>query len=382
MTTSIDTKLIHDGEDRHQAGASVVMPVYHSVMFLDQDVQSHGQVRYTRYNNTPNQIALNKKLAALENAEDALVTASGMAAISTALLAVLRQGDHLLIQESIYGGTLSFLTHDFPAFGVDYDFIDPARPDTWEDAVRPNTKAIYVEVIANPTMMVGDLQAVAEFAKSHGLTSLIDNTFATPVNFRPPEWGFDLSLHSCTKYINGHSDLVAGAVIGQSELVAEVRKKLTRLGGTLGSQACAILHRGLKTLALRVRQQNDNALSMARFLEQHPAVKTVNYPGLESSPHYCRAQQFLDGYGGMLSFELAGGVQAADALLSRVTLPLITGSLGGVETLMTRPAVTSHGELPQATRLRMGVTDELIRMSVGIESCDELVDDLGQALEP
>jgi cystathionine beta-lyase/cystathionine gamma-synthase len=229
-------------------------------------------------------------------------------------------------------------------------------------------------------MSVADVAAAAAFAREHGLVSKIDNTFASPVNFRPAEWGFDLSLHSCTKYMNGHNDIVAGAVIGRADLVEEIRHKLNHMGGTLDPHACFLLHRGMMTLALRVRHQNVSALAIARFLEEHEGVARVNYPGLISNAHYERAAEFFDGFGGMLSFELRGGVSAAERMMERVRLPLIAPSLGGVTTLMTCPAKTSHRLLDPVERHRIGVTDELVRMSVGIESTEDLIDDLREAL--
>ena len=244
-------------------------------------------------NNTPNHLALHEKLAALEGAEDALVTASGMAAVSTTLLSMLTKGDRLLVQDCLYGGTHDFVTKDLEGFGISYDFIDGNDPESWEKKIRPNTKAIYVESMTNPLLEVADHGAVVEFAKSHGIVSLIDNTFASPINFRPPEFGYDLSLHSCTKYLNGHSDIVAGAVIGKSELVERVKHRLNHLGGSLDPHACFLLHRGMKTLALRMRQHNESALKIARFLESSNAVEKVNYPGLDSHPQHKRASEAL-----------------------------------------------------------------------------------------
>jgi cystathionine beta-lyase/cystathionine gamma-synthase len=296
-------------------------------------------------NNTPNHIVLHEKLASLENGEAALVTASGMAAISTVLLAVLISGDHLLAQDCLYGGTHDFITKDLPALGISFDFIDGDDPDSWKGQLRPTTKAIYVETITNPLLQVADLKAVVEFAKAHGLVSLIDNTFSSPINFRPPEWGFDLSLHSCTKYLNGHSDIVAGAIIGRGDLVEKIRQKLNHLGGSLDPHACFLLHRGMKTLAVRVRYQNESALKIAQFLEGHQAIEKINYPGLEGHPGHQRACELFDGFSGMLSFELKNGAEAAERFIQNTTLPIIAPSLGGIETLITRPVTTSHSGL-------------------------------------
>jgi cystathionine beta-lyase/cystathionine gamma-synthase len=235
--------------------------------------------------------------------------------------------------------------------------------------------------MTNPLLQVADLKAAARFAKDHGLVSIIDNTFASPMNFRPPEWGFDLSIHSCTKYLNGHSDIVAGAVIGRASLIEKITHKLNHLGGSLDPHAAFLLHRGMKTLAVRVKQQNESALKIAQFLENHPAVTTVNYPGLESHPRHQRARDLFDGFSGMLSFEMKGGLTAAERFMKNTTLPIIAPSLGGIETLVTRPAITSHAGVAPEDRQRMGISDGLIRVSVGIEATEEIIQDFGRALE-
>jgi cystathionine beta-lyase/cystathionine gamma-synthase len=235
--------------------------------------------------------------------------------------------------------------------------------------------------MTNPLLQVADLKAVVEFSKANGLVSIIDNTFASPINFRPAERGFDLSLHSCTKYLNGHSDIVAGAVIGRDNLIQKITHKLNHLGGSLDPHACFLLHRGLKTLAVRMAYQNESALQIARFLESHPAVTKVNYPGLESHPAHHRARELFNGFSGMLSFEIKGGVDAAERFLQKTTLPIVAPSLGGIETLITRPATTSHSGMTPEERRRLGISDSLIRLSVGIESTQDLMDDFAQALE-
>lgn len=376
----IETTLIHAGEPEPRIDGAVSMPIFQSAMFEYTGETSYHDLRYIRLNNTPNQVALQQKLAALEGAEAALVTASGMAAISTTLLTVLSAGDHLLAQNCLYGGTHDFITKDLVTFGISYDFIDGDDPDSWRRKLRPNTKAVYLETMTNPLLQVADLEAAVAFAKAHGLIAVIDNTFASPVNFRPLERGFDLSLHSCTKYLNGHSDIVAGAVIGRADLIEKIRHKLNRLGGSLDPHACFLLHRGVKTLAVRIKYQNDSALRIARFLEAHPAVRTVHYPGLDSHPRHCRARALFAGFGGVLSFEVHGGVEAADRFLQRVTLPIVAPSLGGVETLVTRPATTSHAGLSPQERQRLGISDHLIRVSVGIEATEDLLEDFAQAL--
>ena len=377
---NLETNIIHAGEKTPRIEGAVNLPIFQSSTYEYSGDDPDQDLRYIRLNNTPNHLVLHRKLAVLENAEDALVTSSGMAAISTALLSVLEAGDHLLIQDCLYGGTHTFIRDDFKAMGLSFDFIDGQAPETWEEKLKPRTKAIYVEALTNPLLQIADHPAVTAFAREHGLVSLIDNTFASPVNFRPADRGFDIILHSCSKYLNGHSDVVAGALIGRAELVEKAALKLIRLGGTLDPHACFLLHRGIKTLAVRVRHQNAVALSLARFLETHPAVKQVNYPGLPGHPRHKEAVQLFDGFGGMLSFELKEGAEKAKRFLDKIQLGIIAPSLGGVETLLTRPATTSHHTLTPEARRRLGISDGLIRLSVGLESAEDIQADLDHAL--
>jgi len=376
----IETKVIHAGEPTPRILGSVSMPIFQSAMFESAGETSYHDIRYIRLNNTPNHEALNRKLSALENAEAAIVTSSGMAAITTTLLTFLSKGDHLLAQNCLYGGTHTFVAHDLEKFGISFDFINADDPESWEGKLRANTKAIYVETMTNPLLEVADHRAVVEFAKKNELISLIDNTFASPINFRPLEHGFDISLHSCTKYLNGHSDIVAGAVISRAELVEKVKHRLDHMGGSLDPHACFLLHRGVKTLALRVRFQNESALRIATFLEKQSRVTKVNYPGLQSHPQHTRARELFDGFGGMLSFELEGGSSAAEDFIKKTTIPLKAPSLGGVESLLTIPSTTSHAGMRPEERKAIGISDGLIRMSVGIEATEEIIEDFEDAL--
>ncbi len=378
--TQIDTKLIHSGEPTPRILGAVSMPIFQTSMYEYRSGADYHDIKYIRLNNTPNHIALHTKLACLENAESALVTASGMAAISTTLLAILSAGDHLLVQNCLYGGTLDFITKDFPSFGITYDFIDGNDPESWEKKLKPKTRAIYVETITNPLLQVIDLEEIVSFSKQHKLISIIDNTFASPINFRPSELGFDLSLHSCTKYLNGHSDIVGGAVIGSSELITQITHKLNHLGGSMDPHACFLLQRGLKTLGLRVRQQNENANKIAHFLDKHQAVIKVNYPGLPGNPSYRRARDLFEGFGGMISFELQGGIDSVNNFFDKIELAIIAPSLGGIETLVTRPAATSHAGMSSKERQQAGISDTLIRISTGIEAVEEIIADFEQAL--
>src|SRR5581483_932563 len=374
----IDTKLIHAGQPRIQG--AVEMPIFQSAMFEYAGEGSYHDLGYIRLNNTPNHKALHAKLAMLEDAQDALIAASGMAAISTTLLTVLSAGDHLLAQSTLYGGTQDLITHDFPKLGIEVDLIDADDASSWRSRLRPNTKAIYVEAMTNPLLEVADLEGVVAFARANKLVSLIDNTFATPVNFRPIEAGFDLVLHSATKYLNGHADIVGGAVIGHAEWIQRITHRMNHLGGCMDPHAAFLLNRGLMTLALRMRQQNQSTLRIAQFLQGHSAVAKVNYAGLESHPRHARARKLFTGFGGVLSFELRGSAAQADQLMSKVTLPAVAPSLGGIRSLITRPAVTSHAGLSPAERSRAGIRDGLIRLSVGIEDTDDLIEDFEQAL--
>jgi cystathionine beta-lyase/cystathionine gamma-synthase len=376
----IETQLVHAGEPLPRIAGAVEMPIFQSATYEYGGEESYHDVRYLRTNNTPSQLALHAKLAALEQAEAALVTASGMAAISTTLLTVLAPGDHLLAQNCLYGGTHDLVTGELARLGISHDFIDGDQPESWAALLRPNTRAIYVEAMSNPLLEVIDLEAVVEFARAHRLTSLIDNTFATPVNYRPLPAGFDLVLHSATKYLNGHADIVAGAVAGGAKTIERIRQRANHLGGSLDPHAAFLLKRGLKTLALRVRYQNDSTQQIAQFLAGHAEVARVNYPGLETHPQHARARRLFAGCGGVLSFELRGAQARADEFAARVRIPIVAPSLGGVHTLLTRPATTSHAGLTRAQRERLGISDSLLRLSVGIESALDLIADLEQAL--
>lgn len=377
---SLATRAVHSGEPERRPGAPITTPVYHSSMFLTGELGRYDDIHYIRSSNMPSHTAVARKLADLEGAEAGLVTASGMAAIVPSLLVALGRGGHLIAQSTLYGGTHSFVTHDLPDFGLSSTFIDATNPAGWESALRKETKAVYVEALTNPRLEVADLPGIARFAKAHGLVSIIDSTFATPVNLRPIELGFDLVIHSATKYLNGHSDLVAGCVVGRSALIEQVRHKLIHLGGNADPNACFLLQRGVKTLALRMAAHNEGALQVARWLERHAKVAKVHYPGLPSHPQHERAKGLFQGFGGMMSFELEADASQADAFLRRLRLVVHTVSLGGVETLATRPAATSHASLSAEERAKAGIPDGLIRLSVGIEAPADVIADLEQAL--
>ncbi len=376
------TNLVHAGAPQPRIDGAVITPIFQSANYLMQDESTYDAVRYIRLHNSPNHHTLHARLAAIESGESALVTASGMAAISAAILAFVGQGEHLLTQPTLYGGTQNFLDEDAPRFGIEHspiDLTDPEGPTAWERALRPETRMLYVEAISNPLMEVFDLEAVVAFGRKHDLITLIDSTFTSPVNFRALEIGFDLVVHSATKYLNGHSDLVAGAVIGSKTMVEKVRNIQLHLGAALDPHTCFLLERGLKTLELRVERQNDNAMALAQFLDAHPRVRKVCYPGLADDPGFGHASRLFSGFGGMLSF-YAQSPEIAASFLGRVRIPLHAASLGAVESLVVRPARSSHLGMSPQDRERLRITDDLVRVSVGIENIDELRTDFDQAL--
>src|SRR5438445_4278771 len=317
----IETLAVHAGERRPGPEGSVVFPIYQGTVYAVPPGTDYHDIKYLRLSSTPTQTYLNDKLAALEGAEAAVATASGMAAVSTVLLANLKKGDHLLAGDCLYGGTHDFLTRHADDLALSYTFIDVQRPETWAAARRPHTRLLLLETITNPLMRVPPLKEIAAFARKEGILTVIDNTFASPVNCRPLDLGSDLSLHSATKYLNGHSDLVAGCVLGSKDLVTRVRKTLNHFGGSIDAHAAFLLARGIKTLAIRVRAQNANALALSRFLAAHPKIAAVNYPGLETHPDHRHAREILSGFGGMLSFRLRGGLEAAERMIAALQLP-------------------------------------------------------------
>jgi cystathionine beta-lyase/cystathionine gamma-synthase len=377
----IETRVVHGGERRPAPEGSLVFPIYQGTVFSVPEGAGYDDIRYIRLNNTPSQAYLHDKLAALEGAEAAVATASGMSALTATLLTHLKVGDHILAGDCLYGGTHDFVTSDAVRLGLKASFVDPQKPETWKEAVRPETKLFLVETITNPLMRVPRLKEVVAFAREHHILTLIDNTFASPVNFNPLAIGFDLAFHSATKYLNGHSDLVAGCVVGSRERVEAIRKTLNHYGGTLDPHAGFLLARGIKTLALRVKQQNATALALARELSSHPKILKVNYPGLETHPDYAHARTLLSGFGGMLSLRPKGGEAAAEKLIAALKIAYHAPSLGGVETLITRPSATSHRGMSREDRERMGITDDLVRLSCGIENAEDLVGDFRQSLD-
>ncbi|MFB6231182.1 MAG: PLP-dependent aspartate aminotransferase family protein [Salinibacter sp.] len=373
-----DTDAVHAGEPDPPIERAVTLPIFQTATYTNEP--QDGAVRYVRYNNSPNHEALHEKLAALTHTEDALVTASGMAAISSALLTLLDAGDHLVVPRSLYGGTLTLLGDLLPQFDIEHSFLPDDGPATWAGVVRPETEVLYAESITNPLLSIPDLEAMVAFAEAHDLVAVIDNTFASPVNLRPAKLGFDVVVHSATKYLGGHSDLAGGVVAGPSDLLDGARKTVKLLGGSLDPHACFLLHRSLKTLGVRVRKQNRTAHTIAEALVQHDAVDQVHYPGLSSHPDHDRACALFDECGAMVSFELSPA-STPDDFFEALSLPLRAPSLGGVETLITQPRYTSHKDVPSALREKLGITERFVRLSVGLEGPDDLVEDLTTALD-
>jgi cystathionine beta-lyase/cystathionine gamma-synthase len=380
-----ETESVHASRDLEKRNAPLSQPIYQTSTF--QVTDSEQQLRatqtdmfYTRYGN-PTHTAVEIAIAQLEGADAALLFASGMNAITTSIMALAKSGDHIVAQRDVYGGTTKFLANWIPNFGVETTFVDTTDYAQHERAIRPNTKILYLESPTNPTLRVVDLRRAVRIAQEHKLIALMDSTFATPINQRPTEFGVDLVLHSGTKYFGGHTDLICGAAVGRRDLIDKIRETRTTLGGTMDPHAAFLLLRGMKTLALRVERQNQSALRIAEFLAEHPKVRSVNYPLLKGHPQRAIAVEQMKGGGGMLSFEVEGSGDDARKVSEGLRLFALAPSLGGVESLVSLPVLTSHAMISAEQREKMGVTDQLIRLSVGIENVNDLIADLDHALE-
>jgi cystathionine beta-lyase/cystathionine gamma-synthase len=376
---SNDTLCVHAGAVTDMQAGGVNTPIFPSSAFRHLENPS-GRTGYPRYMNIPTQEAPAAKIAALEGAEEGIVTSSGLGAIITTLLAFAKTGDHMVMQEDLYGGTHHMITSDLDRLGIEYSLVKPNPVSNFKDAIRPNTRLIYAETPSNPLLCLTDLRAVAEIAKSHGLISVVDNTFASPINQKPIELGFDVSVHSATKYLNGHSDLNCGAVATSAGLMEHIRERAINIGVTLNVLDCYLLERGIKTLALRVAKQNENAMTLATFLNQHPKVNRVYYPGLPGHEGHEIAKEQMLGYGGMLSFEVGEDLASCKQVALSLEMIIPAVSLGGVESTVSLPCLTSHAKMSPQDRAAIGVKDNLIRFSVGVENAQDLIDDLNQAL--
>ncbi|MFI8380258.1 trans-sulfuration enzyme family protein [Leeuwenhoekiella sp. NPDC079379] len=372
-----NTICTHVGEVEDTQFKGAISPIYMSTSYAYEDVEVK---RYPRYFNTPNQEMLDKKIAALEGTEAGMIFGSGMAAVSTALLAFLNAGDHIVLQKTLYGGTFNLVEEEFSKMGIEYTFTDGLAREDFEKAIQANTKVLYIETPSNPLMTITDMQMIAEVAKSKGIVTMIDNTFASPVNQNPAQYGIDIILHSATKYMGGHSDILAGAVAASNAHMEQIWHKAKNLGGSLSDFSVWMLERSLKTLVLRVKQQNKNAKKLAKWLDKKEEIQAVYYPGLKSHPDYELAKSQMSGFGGMLSFELSEELDTA-AFLKELKLIKPSMSLAGVESTILSPTQTSHALLSAEERKHQGINDGLLRFSVGIEDKEDLIADLEQALE-
>ena len=373
----VNTICTHVGEIKDEQFKGAVSPMYlsSSYEFLDVDIK-----RYPRYFNTPNQEFLSKKIAALEGTEGALIFSSGMAAISHMFLAFLQKGDHLVVQNTLYGGTVNFIKEEFPKYGIEYTFTNGYKAKDFEDIIQSNTKLIHIETPSNPLLTITDIRDVTQIAKSKGILTSIDNTFASPINQKPIEFGVDLVMHSATKYFGGHSDLSAGAVASSHQNIERIWNVSKNLGGNLSDMTVWLLERSMKTLGLRVKAQTKNAMKLAKWLNRHPQILKVYYPGLKSHPEHKLAKAQMTGFGAMLSFELDKSLDS-EKFQKKLKLIKSSMSLAGVESTVISPHLTSHALLTQYERDSVGISDQLIRFSVGIEAVKDLKADIIQAIE-
>ena len=375
----LGTTAIH-GEPHRRADWSPVAPALLQSTTFVNPVGSEEEVLYTRYGNNPTQLGIARKYALLEGGENAVFVASGMGATALAHLAVLRPGDHLVSSEWIYGGTQALFDQELGRFGITVTYVNPEEPRLWKKAVRKGTRAIFIETPTNPLMRVLDLAPVARIAREFGLALLVDATFASPINFRPLEHGADIVITSATKYLNGHSDVIAGAVAGSSSLVDEVIRLMRVWGQAIDPHAAWLIDRGMRTLGVRMERHNANGMAVARWASTQDAFARVHYPGLPNHPDHARARKLLDGFGGMVGLELRGGVPAAERMLKRLKLVAHAPSLAGVESLVSEPRLTSHKAIGAAARAKIGIPDGFLRLSCGIEDADDIIADLAEGL--
>ena len=383
----MSTAAVHSGEVKDEQFGSVNVPIFQTSTFYfptDDPRTWEGQVPdgsyiYTRYGN-PTVRAAEDKIAYLEGAEKGLIFSSGMAAITATLTSLLGNGDQLVSVEDVYGGTFNLMKNELPRLGVQIEFVDSTKTSDMIAAISDKTKVVYLESPTNPMLKLVDIPVVAKAAHEKGATVVIDNTFATPVNQNPIDMGVDTVIHSCTKYLNGHSDLIAGAVVGKSQQIDSVWKKRVVFGGSLDPIGAYLLLRGMKTLVLRMAKHNENGKAIAEYLEDHAKVEVVHYPGLKSHPQHELASRLMRGYGGMVSFEVAGGRSAAETVLRSFSLIKKATSLGGVDSLASMPLNSSHAALSPSERARLGIKDSLIRLSIGIEDVEDIEEDIDGAL--
>ncbi len=376
----LSTIAIH-GIPHRRPDWSPVAPSLHQSSTFVNPIGSDDEVLYSRYGNNPNQVELARKYALLEKADAAIFVASGMGATALAHLAVLRPGDHLLSSSWIYGGTQRLFDEELGRLGIEVTYVAPDQVRLWRKSVRKSTRAIFVETPTNPLMRVIDLGPISYLAEEHGLALLVDATFASPVNFRPLEHGADVVITSATKYLNGHSDVIAGAVAGTASFVEEVNRLMRLWGQAIDPHAAWLVDRGMRTLAVRMERHNSNGMAVAQWAEQHPGIRKVHYPGLPSHPDHAHAKLVLTGFGGMVGLEVKGGTKATERLLKRLKLVTHAPSLAGVETLVSEPRLTSHKGIGADGRARIGIPDGFLRLSCGLEDAADIIGDLEQGLK-
>jgi cystathionine beta-lyase/cystathionine gamma-synthase len=374
------TTAIH-GTPHRRADWAPVAPNLHQSSTFVSPIGSDEEVLYSRYGNNPNQLELARKYALLEGADESIFLASGMGATALAHLAMLRPGDHLISSTWIYGGTQRLFDNELARFGIEVTYVNPDQPRLWRKSVRKSTRAIFVETPTNPLMRVVDLAPIAYVAEEEGLALMVDATFASPINFRPIEHGADVVITSATKYLNGHSDVIAGAVAGSTSFVEEVNRLMRLWGQAIDPHAAWLIDRGMRTLAVRMERHNANGLAVAQWAERQDGIAKVHYPGLPSHPDHERAKAALDGFGGMVGLELKGGVKAAERMLKKLKLVTHAPSLAGVETLVSEPRLTSHKSIGAEGRAKMGIPDGFLRLSCGLEDAEDIIADLDEALK-
>jgi len=374
-----ETAVIHSVGRPDPATGALVTPVYQTSTFVFEDVGKTKGYDYSRTAN-PTRRVLEDTVAKLEGGKAGFAFATGMAAEST-VMHLLREGDHVISQEDVYGGTYRLFEDVMKHFGVEFTFLRMDDRNEIEAVIKPNTRMIWIETLSNPLLNIVDIEVVVDIAKKHSLLTVADNTLPTPYILRPIEYGIDLVVHSTTKYLNGHCDVVGGAVVTTSdELTQKVQFLLNAMGTCASPFDCWLVSRGIKTLPVRMLQHSKNGAAIAAFLSRHPKVKRVFYPGLESHPHHELGKRLMSSFGGMVSFEIGGGVDAANSFLRNIEIFSLAESLGGVDSLAEHPATMSHASIPENFRKKVGITDDLVRLSVGLENIDDLIDDLEQAL--
>ena len=371
------TLCVHEGEIKDIQFKGSTSPLFMSTSYSFNDIDIK---QYPRYFNTPNQRALVKKISSLENAETGLIFSSGMAAISTSLLSNLNSGDHLIVQGDLYGGTRNFIKKEFPKYNIEFSFTKDLRIESFQDEIKKNTKGVFIETPSNPLLKIVDLKKIGLLAKSNNLWSIIDNTFASPVNQNPILFGIDIVVHSATKYLGGHSDICAGAVVSKKKIIDNIFQSAKNLGGNLSDYTVWLLERSIKTLFLRVTAQNNNALKLAKFLKAQDYIDKVYYPGLTDHPDYKLAKSQMKGFGGMLTFDLNKNINI-QKFFSSLKIIKPSMSLAGIESTVLSPKLTSHALLTDIERKEQGINDQMIRFSTGIESFRDLKNDLSQAIK-